>query len=64
MGYFADGEVALITGGASGIGKAVAFRLADEGARVVVADIDRERGERWRPRSKPEETKPSSYTSM
>ena len=45
MGYFADGEVALITGGASGIGKAVAFRLADEGARVVVADIDREKGQ-------------------
>jgi len=34
------GRVALVTGGASGIGKAVAARLAAEGACVVVADIN------------------------
>jgi 2-dehydro-3-deoxy-L-rhamnonate dehydrogenase (NAD+) len=40
---FADrfkGQVALITGAASGIGKAVALRLAQEGAGVVMADRD------------------------
>jgi 2-hydroxycyclohexanecarboxyl-CoA dehydrogenase len=35
-----EGRVALITGGAGGIGKATAARLAAEGARVVVADLD------------------------
>lgn len=38
------GRVALVTGGASGIGEATARALASEGARVVVADCDRERG--------------------
>lgn len=33
------GKVALVTGGASGIGKAFAVRLAAEGARVVVLDV-------------------------
>lgn len=39
MGRF-DGQVAVVTGGAQGIGGGVARRLAAEGARVLVADID------------------------
>ena len=36
------GRVALVTGGAGGIGRAVAVRLLSEGACVVLADIDRQ----------------------
>ena len=39
------GKVAVVTGGAGGIGGATARRLAREGARVVVIDVDGERGE-------------------
>ncbi len=35
-----DGRVAVITGGASGIGRAIAERFAQERAKVVLADID------------------------
>ncbi|MEM7254741.1 MAG: glucose 1-dehydrogenase [Pseudomonadota bacterium] len=34
-----DGAVAIVTGGASGLGAATAKRLADEGARVLVTDV-------------------------
>jgi 3-hydroxybutyrate dehydrogenase len=40
-----DGKVAIVTGAASGIGGALAQRFAAEGARVVVADLDRVRSE-------------------
>ncbi|MGN0042571.1 MULTISPECIES: SDR family NAD(P)-dependent oxidoreductase [unclassified Rhodococcus (in: high G+C Gram-positive bacteria)] len=35
-----DGKVAIVTGGGGGIGGALAARLVQEGARVVVADLD------------------------
>jgi NAD(P)-dependent dehydrogenase (short-subunit alcohol dehydrogenase family) len=34
-----EGKVAIVTGGAQGIGRAIASGLADEGARIVVADL-------------------------
>ncbi|WP_026360034.1 3-oxoacyl-ACP reductase [Amycolatopsis nigrescens] len=40
-----EGRVAVITGGGSGIGLASARRLADEGASVVIADVDQDSGQ-------------------
>ena len=39
-------KVALVTGGAGAIGSSIARRLSDNGASVVVADIDCEGAER------------------
>jgi NAD(P)-dependent dehydrogenase (short-subunit alcohol dehydrogenase family) len=41
-----QGKVAFITGAASGLGLAIAQRFAGEGARVILADIDKEAGAR------------------
>jgi len=40
-----EGQTALVTGGASGIGKATVLTLAREGARVICADVDGKRAD-------------------
>lgn len=41
-----DGQVAIVTGGAQGLGRVIAHRLGQEGASVVIADIQSERAKR------------------
>ena len=40
-----EGKVALVTGGASGIGRATALTFAREGAKLVVADLNADGGQ-------------------
>ncbi|GGM67865.1 NAD(P)-dependent dehydrogenase (short-subunit alcohol dehydrogenase family) [Halarchaeum rubridurum] len=42
LSYDFDGETVIVTGGSSGIGRAVAARFGEAGATVVVADVDEE----------------------
>jgi len=46
MGPRLQGRVAIVTGGGHGIGKAYARRLAEEGASVVIAEIDAQAAEK------------------
>ncbi|QZH63210.1 SDR family oxidoreductase [Mycolicibacterium farcinogenes] len=43
MGTVLDGKIAVVTGSGSGVGRASALRFAEEGARVVAADINLDR---------------------
>ena len=45
MGRELSGRVAIVTGGATGLGRATVERFVEEGAAVVVADVDATRGE-------------------
>ncbi|MBD3214968.1 MAG: SDR family NAD(P)-dependent oxidoreductase [Candidatus Lokiarchaeota archaeon] len=41
-----DEKVAIITGGAVGIGEAIAYRLAELNAKVLITDVDAENGKK------------------
>jgi NAD(P)-dependent dehydrogenase (short-subunit alcohol dehydrogenase family) len=40
LGTRLEGKVAIVTGGGSGFGEAICKRFAEEGCKVVVADIE------------------------
>jgi 3-oxoacyl-[acyl-carrier protein] reductase len=46
MHHHLDGRIAIVTGGAQGIGSAIARRLANAGARIVIADVSSQNAEK------------------
>ena len=51
-----EGKVAVVTGGASGIGQAVVHALLEKGARVAIFDVKDSAGEAMVPSTRPAET--------
>ena len=46
LGLDLTGRLAVVTGGAQGIGRSIVEALAEAGARLVIADLNPETGER------------------
>jgi len=42
-----DDKIALVTGGACGLGATIAKRLVSEGAKVTITDVQTAAGQRW-----------------
>lgn len=45
MNHHLNDHVAIVTGGTAGIGKSIAFKLAEQGAKVIIFGTNHERGE-------------------
>ena len=57
-----NGSSAIVTGGASGLGLATSRLLAERGVRVVVADVQEDKGVPWPRRSAACSCRPTSPT--